>query len=52
MTICIEPMLFTGTDQYYIEPNEWTVVSKNHRLTCHWEHMVLVTENGYEILTN
>ncbi|MDR2829281.1 MAG: type I methionyl aminopeptidase [Mycoplasmataceae bacterium] len=51
MTICIEPMLFTGSDQYYIEPNDWTVVSKNHKLTCHWEHMVLVTENGYEILT-
>ncbi len=52
MVLCIEPMLLTNTDQYIIDPkNGWTVISKNKKLTCHWEHMVLVTEEGCEILT-
>lgn len=52
MVICIEPMILTGSDKYYIDKKDnWSVVSKNRKLTCHWEHMVLVTENGYEILT-
>jgi len=51
MTLCIEPMLMTGSDEYYTEKNGWTIVSKNKKLTCHWEHMVLVTDNGYKILT-
>jgi methionyl aminopeptidase len=51
MTICIEPMLLTGSDKYFIEDNGWTVRSKNGKLTCHWEHMVLVTNDGFEILT-
>ncbi len=52
MVLCIEPMLLTDTDQYIIDPkNGWTVISKNKKLTCHWEHMVLVTEEGCEILT-
>jgi methionyl aminopeptidase len=51
MVLCIEPMLMTGTDQYFIDKNDWTVISKNRKLTCHWEHMVLVTKDGYEILT-
>jgi len=52
MTICIEPMLLTGSDQYTIDKkNQWTVRSKNHLLTCHCEHMILITKNGPEILT-
>ena len=52
MTLCIEPMLLTKSDQYYIDKkNHWTVIAKNHELTCHEEHMVLVTEDGCEILT-
>lgn len=52
MILCIEPMLMTGSDQYYIDKkNHWTVIAKNHGLTCHEEHMVLITENGCEILT-
>lgn len=53
MTICIEPMLMSGSDEYFIDPtNQWTVIAKNKQLTCHHEHMVLVTKNGCEILTN
>jgi len=51
MTLCIEPMLMTGSDQYTTDKNGWTIRSKNHKLTCHWEHMVLVTETSCEILT-
>lgn len=52
MIICIEPMILTDSNKYYIDKNDnWSVVSKNKKLTCHWEHMVLVTSEGYEILT-
>jgi methionyl aminopeptidase len=45
-------MLLTGTNKYYIDKkNNWTVYSKNHKLTCHWEHMILITKSGPEILT-
>ncbi|MGL4647177.1 MAG: type I methionyl aminopeptidase [Mycoplasmoidaceae bacterium] len=52
MVICLEPMILTDSDQYYIDPkDQWSVKAKNHKLTCHWEHMILVTDDGYEILT-
>ncbi|MBP5256891.1 MAG: type I methionyl aminopeptidase [Mycoplasma sp.] len=51
MVLCIEPMLMTNSDKFKIKPNKWTVYAKNHKLTCHYEHMVLVTSNGCEILT-
>jgi methionyl aminopeptidase len=36
MTLCIEPMLMTDTNKHYIDKqNHWTVISKNHKLTCH-----------------
>ena len=41
----------TDSDKYGIKPNKWTVYAKNHKLTCHYEHMVLVTSLGSEILT-
>ena len=53
MIICIEPMLMTKSNKYVIDPNnQWTVSAKNKQLTCNHEHMVLVTQNGCEILTN
>ena len=52
MIICIEPMILTDNNAYYIDRKDnWSVISKNHKLTCHWEHMVLVTKDGCEILT-
>lgn len=52
MVICIEPMILTDDNSYYIDSNDnWSVIAKNKKLTCHWEHMILVTENGHEILT-
>lgn len=52
MVICIEPMILTDKKDYYIDKkNKWSVISKNHKLTCHWEHMILITKDGNEILT-
>lgn len=52
MVLCLEPMLLTDSDEYVIDKkNKWTVTSKNKKLTCHFEHMVLVTENGNINLT-
>ena len=52
MVLCIEPMLMIDSDEYVIDAsNHWTVSSKNKKLTCHEEHMVVVTSNGCEVLT-
>lgn len=52
MVICIEPMLMTDSDKYVVDAdNGWTVSAANGKLTCHEEHMVLVTELGYQVLT-
>lgn len=52
MIICIEPMIMTGSNKCYVDStNNWSVIAKNKKLTSHWEHMVLITETGYEILT-
>ena len=51
MTITIEPMINAGKKEVRILPDNWTVVTKDHKLTAQWEHTILVTETGYEILT-
>jgi len=32
-------------------PDQWTVVTKDHSLSAQWEHTILVTDQGYEVLT-
>jgi methionyl aminopeptidase len=51
MTFTIEPMITLGTYDYDIWPDTWTVVTKDRRWTAQFEHTVLVTEEGHEILT-
>lgn len=52
MVICIEPMIMTASNEYYINPlNGWDVIAQNKELTCHWEDMILITQDGCEILT-
>ena len=51
MTFTIEPMLTLGTIDYDIWPDGWTVVTKDHRRTAQFEHTILVTSDGHEILT-
>ena len=52
-TICIEPMSSLGKpDNIVVEGDDgWTVCLKDGSLGCHFEHTILVTEDGYEILT-
>ena len=51
MTFTIEPMLTLGTIEYDIWPDNWTVVTKDHKRTAQFEHTLLVTDAGAEILT-
>jgi methionyl aminopeptidase len=51
MTFTIEPMLTLGTIEYDIWPDGWTAVTKDHRRTAQFEHTILVTDSGREILT-
>ena len=51
MVICIEPMLNLGTPNVGILDDDWTIVTEDGLPAAHYEHTVLVTEDGYEILT-
>ena len=51
MTFTIEPMLTLGTIEYDIWPDGWTAVTKDRKRTAQFEHTVLVTADGHEILT-
>ena len=51
MTFTVEPMINAGKATVKLLPDQWTVVTKDHKLTAQWEHTILVTETGYEILT-
>lgn len=51
MTIAIEPMLNLGKDDVYVLDDDWTVVTADEKASAHFEHTVLVGENGPEILT-
>lgn len=51
MTFTIEPMINQGKRHCKLLPDEWTVVTKDHKLSAQWEHTLLVTADGFEILT-
>ena len=51
MTFTIEPMINAGRRDIRQMPDGWTIVTKDRSLSAQWEHTVLVTEGGYEILT-
>jgi methionyl aminopeptidase len=51
MTFTIEPMLTLGTIDYEIWPDGWTAVTKDRKRTAQFEHTILVTDSGSEILT-
>lgn len=51
MIFTIEPMINAGRREVKLLPDKWTVVTKDHSLSAQWEHTVLVTETGYEVLT-
>lgn len=51
MTIAVEPMLTSGKRYVRVLADDWTIVTKDGRPSAHFEHTVLVTEDGVEILT-
>ncbi|MEU4573923.1 type I methionyl aminopeptidase [Nonomuraea sp. ATR24] len=51
MTFTIEPMLTLGTIEYDIWPDKWTAVTKDGKRTAQFEHTIVVTDTGSEILT-
>ena len=51
MTIAIEPMATLGSPRVVMEHDHWTIRSFDHSLSAHFEHTVLITESGSEILT-
>lgn len=51
LTFTIEPMINAGKRHVKLLPDGWTVVTKDHSLSAQWEHTILVTKTGCEILT-
>ena len=51
MVIAIEPMLNLGSKEIALLDDDWTVVTMDGKPSCHYENTVLVTKDGYEILT-
>lgn len=51
MVIAVEPMLNLGTRNIYILDDDWTIITADEKPSAHFEHTVLVTKEGYEILT-
>lgn len=51
MTLAIEPMFSLGTQEVWLLDDEWGIVTRDGSNAAHFEHTVLVTKDGYEILT-
>ena len=51
MTFTIEPMINAGKRDVKLLPDGWTVVTRDRSLSAQWEHTVLVTDDGFEVLT-
>lgn len=51
MTLAIEPMVNAGGPEVTVDPDGWTVRTKDHKASAHFEHTVAVTENGADVLT-
>ena len=51
MIFTIEPMINQGKYYTKLLPDEWTAVTKDRKLSAQWEHTILVTEDGHEVLT-
>lgn len=51
MTFCVEPMLNLGTKHVRILRDNWTTITADKKPSAHFEHMIVITETGYDILT-
>ena len=50
-TFTIEPMVNIGKRHVRLLADGWTVVTRDHSLSAQWEHTILITDNGCEVLT-
>jgi len=51
MTFTIEPMVNIGKRDVKLLPDDWTVITRDRSLSAQWEHTILVTADGFEVLT-
>ena len=51
MTFTIEPMINVGKREVKVLPDDWTVVTRDRSLSAQWEHTILVTDDGFDVLT-
>jgi methionyl aminopeptidase len=51
MVLAIEPMLTLGSPRVFLHDNDWTVETQDGSISGHYEHTIVVTKDGYEILT-
>jgi methionyl aminopeptidase len=51
MTLAIEPMVNLGTAQVEVLDDDWTAITRDHKLSAHFEHTIVITDQGPEILT-
>ncbi|MDY0294504.1 MAG: type I methionyl aminopeptidase [Acholeplasmataceae bacterium] len=51
MTFCVEPMVNLGTKRVKVLSDNWTTVTTDRKPSAHFEHMIVITDTGYEILT-
>ncbi len=51
MVLAVEPMVNAGTPAVDVLDDDWTAVTVDGKLSGHWEHTILVTEGGHEVLT-
>ena len=51
MTLAIEPMVNMGTHRIRVLKDNWTVVTQDKKPSAHYEHSIVITDDGYEILT-
>lgn len=52
MTFCVEPMINLGTKRVKVLTDNWTTVTVDRKPSAHFEHMIVITETGYDILTS
>ncbi len=51
LVLAIEPMINLGTDEVYVAKDDWTVLTKDHSISVHFEHTIVILEDSTEILT-
>ena len=51
MVLAIEPMIVEGSNNIYVKPNGWTVVTADHKNAAHFEHSIVILDEGPKILS-